>query len=221
MDDVVAVRSARRGSLPQLVVEIRWHRYHFALSDARSRIGVPGTREVWSPDPAPANELQDLDEVRAGASLCAELYLQLVVLARGSDDQLVFSRIVTTRLFDIDVLAGVERENCGRRVPVIWRGDRDRVDILVVEDAPKITNGFGRFRLEGRRCGRRLRENVGIDIAEIPDDRVGAVGEILRVHHASSVEAHHADNHLLVGRSLECEERSDAARRGECTDSSD
>src|SRR5713101_6499976 len=64
VDDVVAVRRARRGTLPQLVVEIRWHRYHFALSDARSRIGVPGTREVGSPDPAPPNELQDLDEVR-------------------------------------------------------------------------------------------------------------------------------------------------------------
>ena len=42
-------------------------------------------------------------------------------------------------------------------------------------------------------------------LKEVGDLGQIAVGEILRVHHASAVEAHNADDHLLVRRSLEYE----------------
>ncbi|GAC1465447.1 MAG: hypothetical protein PVSMB1_15140 [Gemmatimonadaceae bacterium] len=79
------------------------------------------------------------------------------MFARGCDDQLVFARVMTARLFDVDVLPRIERENRGGRVPVIRGRDRDRVDVLVLKHPAKVGHGFGWRRLEGRRGRERFR----------------------------------------------------------------
>ena len=221
VDDVVAIRSARRRALPQLVVEIRGHRDHFALPYSRSRIGVPGAREIRRADQTFTNQLQDLDEVRTRASLGAELHVELAMLARGCDDQLVLARIVPTRLFEVDVLAGVERENRGRRVPVIRRRHGNRIDALVFQYSAEVGHRLWRRRLQRRRLGERFGEDVGIDVAEVGDGRVGPAREILCVHHAASVQAHDRHRHLLGGRSVENKQRTDAARRGQRAEAGD
>jgi hypothetical protein len=52
-------------------------------------------------------------------------------------------RIVTARLLQIDVFSRLEGEDRRRRVPVIRRSDRDGVDVLVVERAPKVADRPG------------------------------------------------------------------------------
>src|SRR2546422_5867893 len=47
---VVAVRSARRGALPQLVVELGRNRRLFAAPDRGPSVGIPGSREIRAPD---------------------------------------------------------------------------------------------------------------------------------------------------------------------------
>ena len=50
-------------------------------------------------------------------------------------------------LLDVDVLAGLQSQEGGRRVPVIRRGNHQRVHVLIVEDAAEVRHAFGRLRL--------------------------------------------------------------------------
>jgi hypothetical protein len=51
------------------------------------------------------------------------------------------------RLFDIHMLAGLDRPDRGEGVPVVGRGDGNRVDRLVVENPPQILFRVGRLAL--------------------------------------------------------------------------
>src|ERR1700693_1827213 len=99
--------------------------------------------------------------------------MELAVLARSCDDQLVLARIVSTRLFEIDVLARVPRENRSGCVPVVWRRNGNRIDVLVFEDSAEVADGLGWRRLQRRRVPERLGENVGINVAKVCDRGVG------------------------------------------------
>ena len=57
VDDVVAIRSARRRPLPQLVVEICRHGNDLALPYPRPRIRIPGAGEVRLADHSFANRV--------------------------------------------------------------------------------------------------------------------------------------------------------------------
>ncbi len=123
----------------------------------------------------------------------------LVMLARGGDDQLVFARIVATRLFEINVLARIEREYRSRRMPVIRRRNGNRIDVSVVEDSAEVSHSSWWRCLQRRRLPQCFSEDIGIDVAEVCDGCVGAAREVLCVHHTAPVQPHHRDRHLLGG----------------------
>jgi hypothetical protein len=56
----------------------------------------------------------------------------LAVLLLRRHDKLALVWVVPARLLDVHVLARLHRENRGRRVPVVGRGDHDAVDTLVM-----------------------------------------------------------------------------------------
>src|SRR5258707_1347022 len=64
VNDVVAVRRARRRTLPQLVVEIRRHRDNFASTNSIPRVRVPRAREIRLSDSAVLYQLKRFDEMR-------------------------------------------------------------------------------------------------------------------------------------------------------------
>jgi hypothetical protein len=137
------------------------------------------------------------------------------VFARGLDDQLVLVRIVTHRLFDKDVLASVERENRGGRVPVIRGRDHDGVHVLVVEDATDIDDAFRRLRLAAalsRRCD-GFRQDGGVHVAHVSDFCIGVAGKGTREHHPATVQTHDGDYHPFVRRSIQREEGTGAGGR--------
>ena len=123
--DVVAIRRARRRSLPQLVIQGWTARAPACRARSRARVGVPGAHEIRASDRAVLDRLERLDRSRRRALLRAHLHDAPVFLLRF-DQQLAFARIVSARLLEVDVLARLHREHRHRRVPVIRRGDRRR-----------------------------------------------------------------------------------------------
>ena len=134
------------------------------------------------------------------------------MLPRRVDDQLVFARVVPTRLLDVDVLPGIERECRRHHMPVIGRGDGQHVDALVLEHSPKVGDGFGRSLLPLGRGRLRFREDVRVHIAEVGDHGIGIGREPLHVHHSASVQSHHGNAQFFCWRPVEGEERTDTSR---------
>ena len=66
-----------------------------------------------------------------------------VVLAGGLDGDPALVDVVAARLLDVDVLAGLAGPDGHQRVPVVGRGDRDGVEVLVVEHAADVLLGGG------------------------------------------------------------------------------
>ncbi len=201
MNHVVAVGRALGRSLPELVVERRRHWRGLAMPDAGSRVGIPRPHHVRFSDGALANHLERLDG-RRRRTLLRSLLDVLAVLPLRGNEQFALVWIVSARLLDVHVLSRLQRENRHRRVPVIRRGNRDDVDILVVERAAKITDQPRRPSAQRGRA-RRLCEHGGIHITEIRDLGVRELAEVLHVHHPTSVQPDHRDDDLLVRRSGE------------------
>ena len=70
--------------------------------------------------------------------LCVPVWHDPVVLAGGLDHPPAFADVVADRLLDVDVLARLAGPDRGQGVPVVRRGDRDGVDVLVVEDLAEV-----------------------------------------------------------------------------------
>ena len=81
-------------------------------------------------------------EVRARALLGAHLH-DAIVAAGGVDHQPAVADVVRDRLLDVDVLAGVAGVDAHDRVPVLGRGDHDRVDVAVLEQPAVVGHRFG------------------------------------------------------------------------------
>jgi hypothetical protein len=64
-----------------------------------------------------------------GTSLGSHLNV-LAVLSLSFDKERALSRIVAARLFNIDVLAGLEAGDCHRSMPVVGCGDGYGVDVF-------------------------------------------------------------------------------------------
>ena len=96
-----------------------------------------------------------------------------LVLAHGLDHALAFHDVVTVRLFDVDVFAGLASPDGAERMPMVRRGDRDDVDVFVVEDAAKVLHDF-RFRRTG--VGEDLlcrADDVEVNVAQGGDHGIG------------------------------------------------
>ena len=110
---------------------------------------LPGEEEVALIDVADRAGMDQLDRFAEAAPPAALRAARgdALVLARGLHELRAFPDIVGDGLFDIDILAGLHRPDRGQSVPVIGGRDRDRVDVLVLEDAPHV--GFDLRALAG------------------------------------------------------------------------
>ena len=166
MQVVALERPTRRRAFPHFVVESLRRLGQLAVADRRAIGEVPGFRQIGSADDAIVKFLDRFDVVSVASALIAHLHLPLVLSGR-LDEQLAFAGIVAARLFDVDVLARLARENADDRVPVVAGRDRDRVDLLVVEDVAKIADGFRhRDAVLANHCRRLLRPRL-VDVADV------------------------------------------------------
>jgi len=105
-DEVVLVRTFRSGSLPQVVVEILWHRGRLALADRAPAARVECAAGEYLADDALAKPLHCLYNERITAALVAHLHMTLV-LARGGDHQPRLGGVVAGWFLDVNVLASL------------------------------------------------------------------------------------------------------------------
>ena len=78
--------------------------------------------------------------MRRGAALGSHLDV-LAVLALRLDQQRAFGGVVAARLLDVDMLAGLKSGDGHGRVPVVGRGDGDRIDVLGGEELAEVLIG--------------------------------------------------------------------------------
>ena len=70
--------------------------------------------------------------------LCIPICTMRLYFARGRNHLRAFENVVAGGLLAVDVLARLAGPNGGQRMPVVGRGDGDRVDVLVFEHLPQI-----------------------------------------------------------------------------------
>jgi len=80
--------------------------------------------------------------VLGGAALHAHLH-DALVLAGRFDHLAPLEDVVAGGLLDVDVLAGLEGPDGPQGVPVVAGGDRNRVDLLVLEHLPEVLVDLG------------------------------------------------------------------------------
>ena len=102
------------------------------MADRAARLVAEPLGHVDLAELARAEERDRVLDALVAAALRAGLD-DPVVLPRGLDHPPAFAHVVADRLLDVHVLAGLAGPDRRQRVPVVRRGDRDRVDRLVVE----------------------------------------------------------------------------------------
>jgi hypothetical protein len=91
------------------------------------------------------------------------------VLAGHFDHAPALDKVVRSRLFDVNVLAGLAGPDGGQRVPVIRGGNGDRGDVLVLQDAANVLfDAWGVF-LPGVDGLLGVGNDVVVDIADVSD----------------------------------------------------
>jgi hypothetical protein len=96
-------------------------------------------------DVAPAHAFRELAEMRTGTPVGAHLHHPLRFVCHP-DHPAAFLQRVGEGLLDVDVLARPARVDGLEGVPVVRRGDEDRVDVLVVEKLAVVARGDGLAR---------------------------------------------------------------------------
>jgi len=127
----------RRSAQPRFIVHTAGNGTVFLVSDVIPKLHVP---RLGHQDLADFPGLHIFDgplRHRTASRLRAKLY-DALVSSRGRDHETPFAKVVRCGLLHVDVLACVASENRCRSVPVIRRGNHERVDTLVVEDAAHV-----------------------------------------------------------------------------------
>ena len=112
-----------------------------------------------------------------------------VVGAGGLDHFPAFEQIVADRLLDEHMFAGLRGVDAHQRVPVVRRGDPDRIDILTLQQFPVVGEGLGLLVMLGALL-KGVAEIGGIDIAERrdPDARHGTAPLHVVPPHAADLD---------------------------------
>jgi hypothetical protein len=122
--------------LKHLPIQRRWRRLR-RLHHPRvtTRLNKDGVGHV--PEPLVLDNLYAILEVRPASLLAAHLDNPLGFL-RGLKHLQSRRQSVGYRLLDVHIFACRTRLHHHRRVPVVWSGDQNRIDVLAFQDAPVV-----------------------------------------------------------------------------------
>ena len=151
-------------------------------------------------DPTAADQFASLAAHGHRAGLRAVLEHAAVAFDRLAASQ-ILRQADTQRLLDVDVLAGTCRRDGHGHVPVIRRGDADRVDVVAGEDLPEILIGatIG-VLVVGVHDALGLLAAILPHVADGHQLGVGAGQLIADVHHPARPDAQVAKHHAVAGR---------------------
>ena len=170
-----------------------------AFADVAAPLVAHAAGHVDVADEAVLEQLDALLEPRIAAKLGAVLD-DAVVFFRGLDHLEAFIDVVGHWFLDVHVLAGLARPDGGERMPVVGRGGRNRVDVLVVEDLPDIGIGFGlREVVPAEILFHAAVEQGGVDVAQPGHLGLADRAERLDVALPAAVDAHDTHVDAVIG----------------------
>ena len=144
-----------------------------------------------------ANKIDRLNKLARAALPSADLDYSFVPPVRF-DHRLSLHDVVTQGLFNVDFLTGLRGVDELDGMPVIWRSDDDRIDILTVKELAIVLVGIRHLALS-LFSGRKSRGNLGVvDVAQGRNLDVLDVHEIRHVARPHDSGADHANCDLVV-----------------------
>jgi len=96
-----------------------------------------------------------------------------LIPARGLDGDPALMNVVTAGLLDVDVLPRLSGPDRHERVPVIGRGDRDHIDVLVVKNPANVLHSGRCAAAVGLDLMDAIVKGPGVGIDQISDDHRG------------------------------------------------
>ncbi|MFM1943366.1 MAG: hypothetical protein RI897_2348 [Verrucomicrobiota bacterium] len=81
-----------------------------------------------------------------GPALGADL-AHAVIFFGGGDEGCSFGDRVGDGFFDVDIFTGLHSPDTGERVPVVWGGCADDIDVIGIEGFPHVFDDLGCFAL--------------------------------------------------------------------------
>jgi len=186
-------RRQRRGSRPQVVVQMGGHR----------RVGDDPGRPVG--EVAVGLDQPDLAQPAAADVPVAGLEVQGIaaplgvhlddpaVFARGGDERLALDHVDAHGLFQVKVRAGLHRGDGGQGVPVVGRRDDDDVMLARGQHLAVVRESPGRHRLVPGHGLQRLPDRVLVDIAQRDEAHLPVAREGLEVDASIPAAADDAD----------------------------
>ena len=116
----------------------------------------------------------------------------------GAHQLAAFPRVVAHGLLNVNVLAGLAAPNGLQRVPVVGRGDGDRVDGLVFQKFAQVDEGGGLLDPHFFHLVHAAVHDVLIHVADGGDFHVRHLGILLDVRPSLSVQSDDGNAHAVV-----------------------
>src|SRR5690606_7424569 len=148
MNHIVFEGGSWRGTLPQVIVKPGRDGGRFASSDGFAVVGIPCLGKIWTADCSAMDFPDSLHHLRPRPSLVSHLDHAFIFLCRLYYQFTLF-RIVTAGLFQVDMLSRFTGKNRRGRMPVVGRGNNERVEILILQRFSEIGRSFWTFLLYG------------------------------------------------------------------------
>ena len=198
MEFRAARRRQRRGAAPEIVINACRHGlrpFCFANAGAPLVTKTPG-RQNASQMPV-VDPLHRLLDSLAGARLCSGLDNFPIVEGRR-DHLFPFPNVVRNRFFDIDIPAALHTPHGGQGVPMIGRGNGNRIDIFALQQ-------FANIGVSGHCCA-VLRapldpgiEHGAVNVAQGRQAHAGDFAPFFNVVLPAPVESDHRHANVLIG----------------------
>ena len=203
------------GACPEVVVDASRHRLLFGVSDRVPPFVAKPAREVNVSNQAVPHLLHSFDNRLAGAAVRAVLH-NPVVLLDGAQQLPAFPPVVGERLFDVDVFARLAAPDGLQRMPVVGRGDGNRVNGLVIQQLAQVDESRRPLDSHLLDFAQPLVQDVLIHVAESGDFHVLHVAVLFYVRPALPVQANHRNAHAVVRakHSLRMGQESNTAQCG-------
>jgi hypothetical protein len=168
----------------------------FGFADARAAFVTEATGTDELAEVPVLEPLVSLADSGIGTDLDACLN-DLVVFASCFDELPSFPNVVRNGLFDIHVFAGLNGPNRGQRMPMVWRGDADGIDVFALEQFPDIAVTLETVALV-LAFANRLIKDVVVRVAEGNEADARNLLELLDMVFAAAIQTNDSDPNVGV-----------------------
>ena len=193
------------GPFPEVPVEAGRRLLDGLVPDAAARLAAVSIRDLQPGQPARLERLVEAGDPRVTAALRAVLHDDAVLLL-GFHRDASFRHIVAERLFHIHMLAGLCPPDRHQAVPMVGRGDGDRIDGRILQHPADIADSPSGQAPSGLllKCGHRAGEHVGVRVDHGGDFDIVDATEALEMFLTAAIDAHYRDSNTVIGADDAC-----------------